>query len=43
MNFEKEIKDNIVIEKVNLTRATYKEAKSSVILFRMIYEAGGKE
>jgi anti-anti-sigma factor len=27
MNFEKEFKDNIVIEKVNLKRATYKEAE----------------
>ena len=27
MNFEKEIKDDIVIEKVNLKRATYKEAE----------------
>jgi len=26
MNFEKEIKDDIIIEKVNLKRATYKEA-----------------
>ena len=27
MNFEKEFKDDIVIEKVNLNRATYKEAE----------------
>lgn len=40
MNFEKEIKDDIVIEKVNLKRATYKEAEEFRNFVQNDIEAG---
>jgi anti-anti-sigma factor len=40
MNFEKEIKEDIVIEKVNLVRATYKEAEEFRIFVQNDIEAG---
>ncbi|MDR3667943.1 MAG: STAS domain-containing protein [Ignavibacteriaceae bacterium] len=40
MNFEKEIKEDIVIEKVNLKRATYKEAEEFRIMVQNDIEAG---
>src|ERR1017187_1154158 len=40
MNFEKEIKEDIVIEKVNLKRATYKEAEEFRIFVQNDIEAG---
>jgi anti-anti-sigma factor len=43
MNFEKEIKDDIIIEKVNLIRATYKEAKEFMNFIQNDIEAGWKK
>lgn len=40
MNFEKEIKEDIVIEKVNLKRATYKEAEEFRNIVQSDIEAG---
>jgi anti-anti-sigma factor len=40
MNFEKEIKEDIVIEKVNLKRATYKEAEEFRNFVQNDIEAG---
>jgi|ERR1035437_383532 anti-anti-sigma factor len=40
MNFEKEINDDIVIEKVNLIRATYKEAEEFRNFVQNDIEAG---
>jgi len=40
MNFEKEINDDIVIEKVNLIRATYKEAEEFRVFVQSDIEAG---
>ena len=40
MNFEKEINENIVIEKVNLKRATYKEAEEFRNIVHEDIEAG---
>jgi anti-anti-sigma factor len=40
MNFEKEIKEDIVIEKINLIRATYKEAEEFRIFVQNDIEAG---
>jgi len=40
MNFEKEIKDDIVIEKVNLIRATYKEAEEFRVFVQSDIESG---
>ena len=40
MNFEKEIKEDIVIEKVNLKRATYKEAEEFRNIVQNDIEAG---
>ena len=40
MNFEKEIKEDIVIEKVNLKRATYKEAEEFKNFVQSDIEAG---
>jgi anti-anti-sigma factor len=40
MNFEKEIKEDIVIEKINLKRATYKEAEEFRNFVQSDIEAG---
>jgi anti-anti-sigma factor len=40
MNFEKEIKEDIIIEKINLIRATYKEAEEFRIFVQNDIEAG---
>ena len=43
MNFEKEIEDDFVIEKVNLIRATYKEAEELRNFVQSDIEAGWKK
>ena len=43
MNFEKELKDDIVIEKINLKRATYKEAEEFKNFVQNDIEAGWKK
>ena len=43
MNFEKEILDDIVIEKINIKRATYKEAEDFRNFVQNDIEAGWKK